>query len=277
MWLCLRDERRWQTLSGVDHRRSFTRRVKAHVDGISLFWSAPARNLSCMFARPLRHPPTYRWTQSALSRPYRCTTESPTLPKRRWFTLGAAAASIATGSYWIWHTNAEDDQSEKMLSPARFSPTTLTLSEDTSETTKLVRLTLPPAVVAGLRDLPPVWSVYVKDSDIQVERPYTPLEGVSDDGTLTFWIRKYPHGEVGRWLHSKAVGDRIEIRGPEQTWSWQEIVYDDVVMVAYNTFSYAEGSDLLCSWLEGPASPLSTSFCIRTLQRVPRKVRQSSR
>jgi cytochrome-b5 reductase len=84
--------------------------------------------------------------------------------------------------------------------------------------------------------LAPIWSIYIKDDDIQVERPYTPLEGVSEDGRMLFWIKKYEKGEVGRWLHSKNVGDTIEIRGPLKTWLWQEGAWDEVVMVCSNPF-----------------------------------------
>lgn len=77
----------------------------------------------------------------------------------------------------------------------------------------------------------PVWSVFIKDDDIQVERAYTPLNGVDRDGNMLFWIKKYPKGEVGRWLHSKAEGDTIEVRGPLRTWPWKEDTWDEVVMV----------------------------------------------
>ena len=149
----------------------------------------------------------------------------------RWLAAGSIVLSI--GSYWFWWGKGEDDRSTLPLSKTRFSPTTLVSSEDTSKTTNMIQLQAPPAVSASLRDLPSIWSVYVKDSDIQVERPYTPLEGISEDGLLSFWIRKYPHGEVGRWMHSKLVGDRIEIRGPERTWTWREGEYDDIVMVRF--------------------------------------------
>jgi cytochrome-b5 reductase len=48
---------------------------------------------------------------------------------------------------------------------------------------------------------------------------------------MIFWIKKYPDGEVGRWLHSKKVGDTIELRGPLQTWKWEDVVWDEIVMV----------------------------------------------
>lgn len=64
-----------------------------------------------------------------------------------------------------------------------------------------------------------------------MERTYTPLEGVDKDGQIHFWIKKYDNGEVGRWLHSKHIGDTVEIRGPIKTWIWKEDTWDEIVMV----------------------------------------------
>ncbi|KAI6164931.1 hypothetical protein EDD17DRAFT_1775272 [Pisolithus thermaeus] len=81
----------------------------------------------------------------------------------------------------------------------------------------------------------PIWSVFIKDDDIQVERPYTPLEGVDESGNMSFWIKKYEHGEVARWLHSKQVGSPIELRGPVKTWTWKDDTWDDIIMVSGGT------------------------------------------
>jgi cytochrome-b5 reductase len=78
--------------------------------------------------------------------------------------------------------------------------------------------------------LGPIWSIFIKDDDIQVERPYTPLFGI-DEGVIKLWVKRYPRGEVGRWLHSKQAGDTIEIRGPLKTFPFREGVWDEVVMV----------------------------------------------
>jgi cytochrome-b5 reductase len=104
---------------------------------------------------------------------------------------------------------------------------------------KLLRLSIPkhlvpPPDTPGLR---PVWSVFIKDDDIQVERPYTPLEGIDESGDMLFWIKKYPKGEVGRWLHSKSAGDTVELRGPLMSWNWQADVWDEVVLVSIGALS----------------------------------------
>ena len=126
------------------------------------------------------------------------------------------------------------------LSPLYFTPTTLTSSEPSGPDTKLLTLTISPDLLPP-RDDPSIfatiWSVFIKDNDIQVERPYTPLEGVDEHGRMLFWIKMYEKGEVGRWLHSKKVGDSVEIRGPLKTWTWQDDVWDDVILVCCRLLS----------------------------------------
>lgn len=118
------------------------------------------------------------------------------------------------------------------LSPSHFTRATLTSSEPSGPNTKLLVLTVPGFEKTS--PLTPIWSVFIKDDDIQVERPYTPLEGIDEHGRMLFWIKKYPKGEVGRWLHSKKVGDQVEFRGPLSTWPWNEDAWDEIVMVNFS-------------------------------------------
>ncbi|KAI6047114.1 hypothetical protein EDC04DRAFT_2556717 [Pisolithus marmoratus] len=124
----------------------------------------------------------------------------------------------------------------KPLNPSHFTSATLVESAQTSSDTKLLTLSLPPdSIPQDCQELAPIWSVFVKDDDIQVERPYTPLEGVNESGSMSFWIKKYDHGEVARWLHSKQLGSSIELRGPVKTWTWKDDTWDDIIMVSGGT------------------------------------------
>ncbi|KIP07019.1 hypothetical protein PHLGIDRAFT_118452 [Phlebiopsis gigantea 11061_1 CR5-6] len=98
-------------------------------------------------------------------------------------------------------------------------------------------LTVPRESIPPLQEglFAPIWSIFIKDDDIQVERPYTPLEGIDAHGRMKFWIKRYPKGEVGRWLHSKCEGDRIEVRGPLKSWPWQGHKWDEIVMISGGT------------------------------------------
>ncbi|KAJ7276118.1 hypothetical protein B0H12DRAFT_4137 [Mycena haematopus] len=164
---------------------------------------------------------------------------------------GAAAAYLFLPDK-TRHVPTVDDAS---LSPSHFTRATLTASHQSGLNTKLLVLTVPGfSKSKQASQLAPIWSVYIKDDDIQVERPYTPLEGIDEYGRMYFWIKKYPKGEVGRWLHSKKVGDHVEFRGPLSTWAWNEDTWDEIVMISGGTgitpfyqllySSFSKGGDL---------------------------------
>ncbi|KAG5639257.1 hypothetical protein H0H81_004918 [Sphagnurus paluster] len=128
------------------------------------------------------------------------------------------------------------------LSPSHFTPSTVISNETSGPDTKLLEVVIPrellphpDAVDPSAGPFTPIWSVYIKDDEIQVERPYTPLEGIDLDGRMLFWIKKYHKGEVGRWLHSKNPGDKIELRAPLTTWAWKEEEWDEIVMISGGT------------------------------------------
>ena len=120
------------------------------------------------------------------------------------------------------------------LSPRHFTPTTVIENDEAGPDTKLLRLAVKPEILKATdpEGLKAIWSVFIKDDDIQVERPYTPLYGIDEHGHMVFWIKKYPKGEVGRWLHAKQAGQTIELRAPLATWKWQDNTWDEVVMVS---------------------------------------------
>ncbi|KAJ8475349.1 hypothetical protein ONZ45_g15637 [Pleurotus djamor] len=169
---------------------------------------------------------------------------SSQVPRRFTRALPLLSGTVAVASlaaYFLYPDESRSAPTSKdtPISPTHFTPATLISTEVCNHDTKLLKLRIPkhlipsPETNSGL--FKPVWSVYVKDDDIQVERPYTPLEGIDEDGTMLFWIKKYPKGEVGRWLHSKRAGDTVELRGPLQTWHWEAGIWDEVVMISGGT------------------------------------------
>jgi hypothetical protein len=125
------------------------------------------------------------------------------------------------------------DEAPTTLIPTKWNPVTLVTSEETSKDTRLLTLSVPQHLIPSTSTRP-IWSIYIKDDDIQVERPYTPLEGIDKDGNIKLWVKRYPKGEVGRWLHSKRPGERIEVRGPIQTWLHERRPdeWDEIIMVS---------------------------------------------
>lgn len=153
--------------------------------------------------------------------------------KAIWFTgLGI----FATGLYYVLvngPSRSAPTSATEPLSPSHFTPLTLTASTACTPYTKLLTFSLPAHLISNEaeRRTPPIFSIYVKDSDIQVERPYTPLDGIDAQGRMRFWVKRYQGGEVGRWLHERKVGDVVEVRGPVINWDWKDGVWDEIVMV----------------------------------------------
>ncbi|KAI0677148.1 ferredoxin reductase-like C-terminal NADP-linked domain-containing protein [Trametes maxima] len=153
--------------------------------------------------------------------------------------LGLGSGAIVA-SYFLWPdpSRAAPTKANALLSPTYFTPVEVTETElCTDPNTRLMTLIVPRQSLPASDEtmFQPIWSIYIKDDDIQVERPFTPLEGIDSEGRMKFWIKKYERGEVGRWLHSKKAGDKIEIRGPLKTWPWQEAEWDEVIMISGGT------------------------------------------
>lgn len=149
-------------------------------------------------------------------------------------TLTAVTGVVAAYFLWPSKSRSAPTSSGTPISASHFTPVTLTATESAGPNAKIIVLNIPRTSLPQSSDatlLNPIWSIFIKDDDIQVERPYTPLEGIDENGNMRFWVKKYPRGEVGKWLHSKRVGDTVEIRGPLITFRHLPETFDDVVMV----------------------------------------------
>ncbi|KZS97756.1 ferredoxin reductase-like protein [Sistotremastrum niveocremeum HHB9708] len=126
------------------------------------------------------------------------------------------------------------------MHPSHFTPTIISSStpSPSDPTSKFIELKIPLSLLPpDYQDLSAVWSLCIKDDDIQTERPYTPLDGIDKNGKVRLWIRRYPDGEVGRWIHNKTVGKKLEIRGPLQTIDMkaENGKWDHIIMISGGT------------------------------------------
>ena len=145
----------------------------------------------------------------------------------------AGAVSLAAGyaARFVTRRRREGKQKQQ-LDPEAFTPLTVTRNVMCTSPArsqnfgdgdhKLVELKLPSASATG----PPpgglsIWSIYVKQPDIQIERAYTPLDSPSQSaahGALRLLVKRYTQGEMGRFIHLRGVGQELEIRGWCPTW-----------------------------------------------------------
>lgn len=111
-----------------------------------------------------------------------------------------------------------------------FTPCTVVSNVPVSPTAFLLTIQLPPsaandaAVAAAWRH--GLWSVEVKQPQLQIARHYTPLPGgqttpvsaaaaaAAAGPQLRFYVRRYDSGEVSTYLSRLGAGAPVEIRGP---------------------------------------------------------------
>jgi hypothetical protein len=116
--------------------------------------------------------------------------------------------------------------SDASLNPQSFTPYTLTKKQPVSSTSAIFTLQNrdggpdPVSLKEGWKNR--VWSVQVKQPQLQIARAYTPLPSTSEAYTyeddepedLRFLIRQEEGGEVSTYLHRLPLESTIELRGP---------------------------------------------------------------
>ncbi|KAL7421741.1 hypothetical protein Q5752_003512 [Cryptotrichosporon argae] len=75
----------------------------------------------------------------------------------------------------------------------------------------------------------------VKSPDIQIERPYTPVNDAAADGEVCMVVKRVKGGEVGRVVHSLKAGDSVGLRGPITTLSIKPNDFDSIIMLSTGT------------------------------------------
>lgn len=163
------------------------------------------------------------------------TPPNPT-PRRRRLLLITTTTLLTT--YLLLHLTLASSPSllsPPPLSSSHFSPFTIAALTTLTPTTFLLTLTPSPPTPPLLLPFAPVpphphtptlhrawhhglWSVEIKQPQLQVARDYTPLPPLSSadlaSGTLRFLIRRVDGGEVSTYLSTLPVGATVELRGP---------------------------------------------------------------
>jgi len=152
---------------------------------------------------------------------------------RRWPGL-LAGAVVAIGAGYVRAAFA--DNKEQTLNPFTFVRFNIESKESVSNNSSLFRLSpwsTKSAEVWQEQWKKGVWSVSIKQPQLQIARDYTPLpplpsspgtqpdplkgpqDGTSNDGDLNLWIRREVRGEMSNYLHALPLNAEVEIRGPK--------------------------------------------------------------
>ncbi|KAK6200545.1 hypothetical protein LQW54_009736 [Pestalotiopsis sp. IQ-011] len=134
--------------------------------------------------------------------------------------LSIGAALVAGGAWYGVSSESEDDS----LNHTKFTPFNIIAKEQVSPTAFIITIRCPETVAA--KNNPKIkaawqhglWSVEMKQPQLQIARHYTPLPPLSDaqesTGQLRFLIRKMDSGEMSNYLFRLQVGDQVWLRGP---------------------------------------------------------------
>jgi hypothetical protein len=203
--------------------------------------------------------------------------EFPNRPKSdrvRWGRIWRIYAPIATFGLaasltYQWY---EKDEGIKTLNPKDFTSYTLISKEPVSSTSSL--FTLRPTATGPNTNIyaeawrKGIWSVQIKQPQLQIARSYTPLPpSESDDGSsandLRFLIRRDPHGELSGYLHKLPLNASLDLRGPQIEYEIPEGV-GEVLFLAGGT-GIAPALQLVHTLLERESSLLGKLPNIRIL------------
>ncbi|GFZ44080.1 hypothetical protein JCM24511_01801 [Saitozyma sp. JCM 24511] len=201
--------------------------------------SAPAPASASAFS-PSRLP-TIRWASSSTPTP----PPSPAPARRRGFYLPLSLLLIVPAIYYFYPSPPS-----RRLSPYTYSDHPVSSTTPLGPSHKELVVPIPPGSIglfgadAVRLDGTPmrkddgevvIQHVMIKNPDLQIERPYTPVNDVEKDGEMRLVVKRVKGGEVGRLIHSLKPGQDIGVRGPITTFSLIPSAYDRIIMISSGT------------------------------------------
>ncbi|KAI1391448.1 uncharacterized protein F4822DRAFT_396773 [Hypoxylon trugodes] len=158
---------------------------------------------------------------------------------------GVTGVAIVAITLKSANPNATNDDKNSVINTKSFSPFTIISKEQVSPTAFV--LSVRPEIGEGkkgsTRKLQEawdhgLWSVEVKQPQLQIARHYTPLPpSDGNEGDLRFLVRKVDGGEMSTYLSKLRVGENVYLRGPHLGFDITKRLGDakDIVFVAGGT------------------------------------------
>lgn len=186
-------------------------------------------------------PPSFyaqKWISSSSSPKFRQAEIAQNLERLR--TLAATALVVGAGAIiWAFVFSSSSFRNSP-ANPGIFTPFTIRSKEVASSTSSIF-------VLRPISERPfdefsdawkkGIWSVQVKQPQLQIGRSYTPLppsQQAEFAGELRLLIRREPHGEVSTYLHRLPISANIELRGPQIEYEIPKDV-DEILFLAGGT------------------------------------------
>ena len=186
-------------------------------------------------------------TRDAVEKPSSPTDSASAWLRARRFratVLSVGASCLLVLGTTVWYESSSKNSAESsesgVLSPTTFHRCQLASKTDGFGPSSIysVKFDDPPAKAVDHRLWEQgIWSVSIKQPQLQIEREYTPLpplDSAEDHGVLRFFLKHEPHGEVSGYLRALREGATVDVRGPYVKLSIPEKV-DEVVFVAGGT------------------------------------------
>ncbi len=195
---------------------------------------------SCL--KPPSDPKFFSATAKFGAREFASSAYPTKVPARRRWTFFIVTVACGVLAYYEY-TAYNKWKYDQVLNPTDFTPFILVRKECVSSTSSI--FTLQPNLTAKNSRIyadaweKSVWSIQVKQPQLQIARSYTPLPPIdvnesTTDGAIRFLIRKDPKGEVSGYLHKLPLGATIELRGPHIEYELPEEV-QEVLFIAGGT------------------------------------------
>merc|ERR1712232_150768 len=145
-------------------------------------------------------------------------------------------SSLSVGGFFFANRFYASSIKENALSPDEFREFTLKSVTYYNHNTNLFRIEFPSSQQES--GLTTASFLLVKGEDKEGKeavRPYTPINPIGTTGYVDLLIKKYPEGNVSRYVHDLRPGDKVSMKGPFKKLDYHANMKKSIGMIAGGT------------------------------------------